>query len=229
VSGTGGRSTTPPRRLTTVRRSVAISGTNAVVGAPGTSTSQASPILQFRRGRLDAEYCDGRARVTDPPRRCDNSLPGRDLGTTRCRATARAVTRRHLLYSLVGGAGRQALQATERRSNRPAEVTNTNSVLGAISAPTRLGPRSNVNREQLTFYSLVGGPGRHTGRTSGEINALQYYDNFGYSVAISGTTGRRSNGHELSTGYFYSLVASVDAQHPRAEPWRSNRPCRGVL
>jgi hypothetical protein len=226
VSGTGGKINDPA--ATTNDQfgvSVAISGTNAVVGARGTSTSQGvAYFYSFVAGAWTLNTASGTSgEVTDPA-----ATSGDNFGYSVAISGTNAVVGAYgtssyqgatYFYSLVGGAWTlNTASGTSGEVTDPAEVTNdefgysvaisgTNAVVGA--------PGTNVNRGAAYFYSLVGGTWtlNTASGTSGEINdpAADTNDNFGYSVAISGTnavvgSNGTSNG---GTGYFYSLVASA--------------------
>jgi len=95
-------------------------------------------------------------------------------------------------------------------------ISGTNAVVGA--------PGTNVNRGAAYFYSLVGGTWtlNTASGTSGEINdpAADTNDNFGYSVAISGTNASSGPTARAMEALATSIASSraLGRSTPRAEP-----------
>ena len=185
--------------------SIAISGTNAVVGAWGThSDDGAAYFYSFDGGAWTLT-----GTFTGAPGSAENLGSSVAISGTNAVVGAQTAGSNHgavYFYSFDSGAWTQSGHFTDPGSStdkfgNSVAISGTNAVVGSIDASS--------NHGAVFFYSLVAGVWSSSGDFTDPGSST---DNFGNSVAISGTNavvgaiGASSNHGAV---YFYSLVAGV--------------------
>ena len=200
--------------------SVAISGTNAVVGARGTNNSRGAVYFYSLVGgawTLNTASTTGTTpgEIIDPAA-TNNDFFGYSVAISGTNAVVGAFytsTRRGAayFYSLVAGVWTRNTEVTDPAATSGDQfgvsvaISGTNAVIGAYVTGDDDGA--------VYFYSLVGGTWtlNTASGTSGEVTVLGA-TNLGISVAISGTNavaGAFATDSNEGAAYFFSLVAGT--------------------